>query len=89
MIYLIPNVPDRLTRKHRESGWQHVPLDRTARKELRDRVEPLRSFAGITAVLGSDLDSAAVHIVARLSSRESASTTDRGAFPPERLPGVI
>jgi broad specificity phosphatase PhoE len=62
MIYLVPNVPDKLTRKGRESGWQKVPLDREARKELKLRVEPLKG-KDISAILGSDLDSHATEII--------------------------
>jgi broad specificity phosphatase PhoE len=62
VIYLVPNVPDKLTRKGRESGWQHVPLDREARKELAKRVESLKG-RDISAVLGSDLDSGAARII--------------------------
>src|SRR5437588_3418939 len=55
MIYLVPKPPDRLGRKYRESGWRHVPLDALSRKELAERVEPLKD-KHITAVYVSDLD---------------------------------
>lgn len=54
-VYLIPKPADRLGKRHLESGWRHVPLDREAIKELRSRVEPLKD-KGITAVFVSDLD---------------------------------
>jgi len=61
-LYLIPKPPDKLGRKNRESGWRHVPFDRQARKEIEDRVEPLRD-KGITAVYSSDLDTKYAEII--------------------------
>lgn len=61
-VYLIPKPADRLNKRHMESGWRHVPLDREAQKELRSRVEPLKD-KGITDIYCSDLDTRAAEIV--------------------------
>jgi broad specificity phosphatase PhoE len=64
LIYLVPTPENKLERKGRESGWHRVPLDRDAKKELRERMKPLAD-KGVQYVLGSDLDTEAVNVAAQ------------------------
>jgi broad specificity phosphatase PhoE len=63
LLYLVPTPENKLERQHREAGWRHVPIDREARKELRERVQRLKGKE-ITYVCGSDLDAEAVNVAA-------------------------
>jgi hypothetical protein len=62
LVYLVPKPPDKLEKRHLESGWRHVQLDREGVKELKERVEPLKD-KGITGILCSDLDIRAGELV--------------------------
>lgn len=63
ILYLVPCPENKLERQRREAGWRHVPIDREARKELRERVQRLKDKE-ISYVYGSDLDAEAVNVAA-------------------------
>lgn len=63
LLYLVPTPENKLDRKGRETGWHRVPLDRDSKKEFRERLKQL-SGKGVQYVLGSDLDTEAVHVAA-------------------------
>jgi|HubBroStandDraft_6_1064221.scaffolds.fasta_scaffold53711_3 broad specificity phosphatase PhoE len=63
LLYLIPAPENKLDLKGRETGWHRVPLDRNSKKEFRERLKQL-SDKGVEYVLGSDLDTEAVHVAA-------------------------
>jgi broad specificity phosphatase PhoE len=73
ILYLVPCPENKLERQHREAGWRHVPLDREARKELRERIQRLKGKE-IACVYGSDLDAEAVNVAA--SELERPERTD-------------
>lgn len=63
LLYLVPTPENKLDRKGRETGWHRVPLDRDSKKEFRERLKQL-SDKGVQYVVGSDLDTEAVHVAA-------------------------
>lgn len=63
ILYLIPTPENKLDRKGRETGWHRVPLDRDSKKQFRERLKQL-SDKGVQYILGSDLDTEAVHVAA-------------------------
>jgi broad specificity phosphatase PhoE len=62
-LYLVPVPENKLDLKGRETGWHRVPLDRESKKEFRERLKQLAD-KGVEYVLGSDLDTEAVHVAA-------------------------
>jgi broad specificity phosphatase PhoE len=63
LLYLVPVPENKLDLKGRETGWHRVPLDRESKKEFRERLKQLGD-KGVEYVLGSDLDTEAVHVAA-------------------------
>lgn len=63
LLYLVVRPENKIERQHREVGWREIPIDREARKELRDRVKKLKG-KDVACVYGSDLDSESVTIAA-------------------------
>ena len=63
ILYLVPCPENKLDLKGRETGWHRVPLDRNSKKSFRERLKQLTG-KGVQYVLGSDLDTEAVHVAA-------------------------